>query len=63
MTLVEHINNINAKAQAKMDANPNTYIGIFTNDPEHWAEYGIYTPEQFGQYLDDECEREMRKQW
>jgi len=61
MTLIEHIDSINEKAQAEMDANPKTFIGILTNDPNHWAEYGVYTPEQFEKYLLDEAEHQIRK--
>lgn len=45
--LITHIENINAKSQAEMDATPGLWIGMLTTDPEHWLEYGITTPEDF----------------
>jgi hypothetical protein len=54
--LINHINKINADAQKCMDANPNLWVGRLTNDPDHWADYGVYTPEDFERYLDNEAE-------
>ena len=56
MTLINHINKMNADAQKRMDINPNLWIGKLTNDPDHWACYGVYTPEDFEKYLDNEME-------
>ena len=54
MTLIEHINKVNADTKSEMDANPNLWIGKLTNDPDHWAAYGVYTPKDFEKYLDNE---------
>ena len=54
--LIEHINKINEDGQKRMDANPNLWVGKLTNDPDHWASYGVYTPEEFEKYLDNEME-------
>ena len=55
MTLVEYIDELNAKAKKQMKANPNLWIGMLTNDPKHWAGYGIYTVKELGDYLDAQC--------
>ena len=52
--LIEHINKFNEDNQSKMDENPNLWVGRLTNDPDHWADYGVYTPEDFEKYLDNE---------
>ncbi len=54
--LIEHINKINADTKSIVDSNPNLWIGRLTNDPDHWAAYGVYTPEDFEKYLDNEME-------
>ena len=56
MTLINHINNVNADAKSMMDELSNLWIGKLTNDPDHWAAYGVYTPEDFEKYLDNEME-------
>jgi len=56
MRLINHINNVNADTKSMMDSNPNLWIGKLTNDPDHWAAYGVYTPEDFEKYLDNEME-------
>ena len=56
MTLINHINNVNADAKSMMDELSNLWIGKLTNDPDHWACYGVYTPEDFEKYLDNEME-------
>ena len=53
--LIEHINKFNEDNQSKMDENPNLWIGRLTNDPNHWNDYGVYTPEDFEKYLDNEA--------
>ena len=55
---MNYINQLNEAAQKDMDADPNLWIGELTNDPDHWAEYGVYTPKQLGAYLDREAEAE-----
>ena len=56
MRLINHINNVNADTKSMMDSNPNLWIGKLTNDPNHWAAYSVYTPEDFEKYLDNEME-------
>jgi len=48
--LIQHIEGINAKSKAEMEANPGTFIGILTTDVEHWAEMGVHTVEDFERY-------------
>ena len=45
-----------------MKVDGDLWIGQLTNDPDHWAEYGVYTPKQLEAYLDKEAEREYRKE-
>jgi len=56
MTLINHINNVNADAKSMMDELSNLWVGKLTNDLDHWASYGVYTPEDFEKYLDNEME-------
>ena len=56
MKLINHINKVNANTKSIVEANPNLWIGKLTNDPDHWADYGVYTPEDFEKYLDNEME-------
>ena len=60
--LIEYINKINADAQSRMNENPNIWIGKLTNDPDHWADYGVYTPEDFERYLDNEAKHGQEKE-
>ena len=60
--LVKHINKINAASQKEVENNPGLWIPKITNDPKHWAEYGVHTPGELEAYLDREAEREMRKE-
>ena len=53
--LVNHINKLN---QETIDSGA---VGILTNDPDHWAEYGVYTVGDFQDYLEREYERNMYK--
>tara|TARA_Y100000782_G_C10156956_1_gene254044 strand:+ start:383 stop:640 length:258 start_codon:yes stop_codon:yes gene_type:complete len=55
MSLVEYINKMNAKNKA------DGLIGTLTNDPDHWAGYGVFTVEQFLDYLDREHQHNMEK--
>lgn len=45
MTLTEYIADLNAKSEGFK----------LTEDLNHWAEYGIHTAEELGDYLDMEC--------
>jgi hypothetical protein len=52
--LVQHIEAINVKSQAWVDADPkNRWSGMVVTDPKHWAEYGIYTPAEYDRYQDE----------
>ena len=53
--LVKHINKLNEETR-KSGA-----VGFLTNDPDHWAEYGVYTIGDFQVYLEREHERNMYK--
>ena len=53
--LVNYINELNAKTKAR------GAIGTLTNDPEHWADYGVYTIKQLGDYLEREFQHNVEK--
>ena len=53
--LVNHINKLN---QDGKDRGGNVFL---TNDPDHWAGYGVYTIGDFQLYLEREHERNMYK--
>lgn len=55
--LVRYINQLNADAQRDMDENEGLYIGLLTNDPDHWADYGVYDPYTLEKYLDNEAKQ------
>ena len=59
--LINHIKQINEDGRRRMEEDPNLWVGMITEDPDHWAEYGITTPEEFDQYLDDCVEKERRR--
>lgn len=48
--LVAHIKSLNAKSKAWMDAEPGRWAGMLVEDAAHWAEYGVYTVEDFERY-------------
>lgn len=50
MELVKHIEAINAKTQKWMNENPGSWGGMIVTDPAHWAEYGVYTVEDYERY-------------
>mgnify|MGYP001189612892 CR=1 FL=1 len=60
--LVQYINELNDEAQKDMDADPNLWIGKLTNDPKHWASYGVFTPASLELYLDAECQHNLEKE-
>ena len=47
--LIEYIYDLNSKAKGGF---------VLTTDLKHWAEYGIHTKDQLGDYLDGCVERE-----
>ena len=61
--LVKHIDKLNADAQEAMDNDPGLWIGKLTNNPDHWEDYGVYSPQTLEAYLDAEAEREIRKEY
>ena len=46
-----------------MDENPSLWISKLTNDPDHWEDYGVYSPQTLEAYLDAEAEREISKEY
>jgi hypothetical protein len=62
LNLMNYINQLNEAAQKDMDADPNLWIGKLSNDPDHWAEYGVYTPASLELYLDAECQNNLAKE-
>ena len=61
--LVKYIDKINADAQEAMDNDPGLWIGKLTNNPDHWEDYGVYSPQTLEAYLDAEAEREISKEY
>ena len=52
MELVAHIEAQNAKALAWVAEDPtNRAVGITVTDPAHWAEYGIFSVDQYEHYM------------
>ena len=54
--LVKHINKLNEETRAR------GAVGFLTNDPEHWAGYGVYTIAQFQDYLEREYQHNIQKE-
>ena len=54
--LIKHINKLNEETR-KSGA-----VGFLTNDPDHWAGYGVYTIAQFQDYLEKEYQHNMQKE-
>ena len=50
MELVKHIEAKNAETQKWMNENPGSWGGMIVTDPAHWAEYGVYTVEDYERY-------------
>ena len=55
--LVDYIDKINAESKQLMEEEKGLWVGMLTNDPDHWEEYGVYTPKHLDAYLDREAER------
>ena len=53
--LVAHINKLNAESIKKMEKDKSLWIGIITNNLDHWAEYDVHTVDDFENYLDNEA--------
>ena len=62
MTLLEHLKNMNAKSKEKMAKTPGLWIGMITEDLDHWKEYGITTPAQLDRYFLETDVYEMHKE-
>lgn len=45
--LITHIKARNLESKIEMRENPGTFIGLLSEDREHWNDQGIYTAEQF----------------
>ena len=46
--LEQHITKINTETQIWIDEDPkNRWGGMLVTDPAHWAEYGVFTPEDY----------------
>ena len=54
--LIKHINKLNEQTRAR------GAVGFLTNDPDHWASYGVYTIGDFQLHLEREHERNMEKE-
>jgi len=65
MTLLEYIRSLNARSQREMEearAQGNKlWIGMLTEDLEHWAEQGVHTAEDFVRRQDEINFSEMHK--
>ena len=44
--LINHINKLNEETRAR------GAVGFLTNDPDHWAGYGVFNIGQFQAYLE-----------
>ena len=62
MTLLEHLKNMNAKSKEKMAKTPGLWIGVITEDLDHWKSYGITTPAQLDRYFLETDVYEMHKE-
>ena len=50
MTLLQHIESLNARADLMMEQEPSLWMSKYTDDMSHWAEMGVYTVEDFKRY-------------
>jgi hypothetical protein len=58
--LTDHIKALNAKTRAWVNEDPtNRFAGLLCEDEQHWAQYGITTPEQLTNYLIADLEKEL----
>jgi len=62
MTLLEHLKNMNAKSKERMAKEPGLWIGMITEDLDHWKSYGITTPSQLDRYFLETDVYEMHKE-
>ena len=59
--LKDRIRELNTQSELKMAKNPNLWIGLLTEDWDHWLDMEIDTVDKFHEYLDECVERERRK--
>ena len=50
ITLLQHIESLNAQADAMMAQEPGLWMSKYTDDMSHWADMGIFTVEDFKRY-------------
>ena len=62
MTLLEHLKNMNAKSKERMAKEPGLWVGMITEDLDHWKSYGITTPAQLDRYFLETDVYEMHKE-
>ena len=62
MTLLEHLKNMNAKSKERMAREPGLWVGMITEDLDHWKSYGITTPAQLDRYFLETDVYEMHKE-
>jgi hypothetical protein len=51
ITATDRVKQINAGLAERAKAEDWIYWGTLTEDPAHWAEYGVHTGEEVDQYL------------
>jgi hypothetical protein len=61
-SLQTYINEENFKTQQWIDEDPKNRMGGLIPDADHWAEYGIYTVEQYEQYQMDVVYSDLYKE-
>ena len=50
--LVKHLDALNSDSEAWVAEDPeNRIAGMLVTVPDHWADYDVYTPEEFDRYL------------
>jgi len=47
ITLLQHIESLNAQADLMMEQEPGLWMSKYTDDLSHWADQGVYTVEDF----------------
>jgi len=47
ITLLQHIESLNAKADLLMEQEPGLWMSKYTDDMSHWADQGVHTVEDF----------------
>ena len=60
-TLLQRLQEINAEGRQHMVDHPGSWVGMLTEDLNHWLGYGITTAEGLDRYLDAEAEHNSRE--